>query len=278
MRFAPLVAASALALLVAAPAAAYNGPEDYVAKPTKIGFEVAIDGGGFFGAHGGDVKDSCGDTAKCHDEKLHAGTRFGGRAGVSLPDKRIGFDVDLGFWSGSSRTGRAMNMYGEQNLSVPVDFTDSVSWSGTSFGVAFRYDAMLRPIVVTAAATVGYISLAVDVERTGTITTDTGVVPVYKRTEPVPTVNTSAYFLAPEVRVAVPIGDHIRIGVAASLMLSSNFEVRPTKMYQSGDCGLDSCKYQGHAIGFVPQANVTPENQMEHLYLLRGSLFASANF
>jgi hypothetical protein len=282
MRASPLLFAGSIVIL-SSTALAYNGPVAPDAPvesdgPRKVGFEFSLDGGGYYGGHGGDVRDSCSSGAQCHDEKALTGTRFGGRVGITLPEKRIGFDLDLGLWSGSSRTGRNTTLFGEQNVAVPVDFTDSVSWSGVGVGVGVHYDILVAPVVVSAGLTFGYLSLKAEVGREGTITTDSGVVPVNPNTPPLPSVSTSAYYAAPELRVAVPLPANIRIGVAIGALISSGFEVRPDQLIKAGSCGATSCTYGGKPIGFIPQANATPENQMDHLYLLRGSLFASIGF
>lgn len=93
-----------------------------------------------------------------------------------------------------------------------------------------------------------------------------------------PTVSMRALYAAPEIRVAVPLPAKIRVGVAIAALLTSSFEVRPTGFVQAGSCGGGSCTSNGRAIGFVPQVNTTPESQMDHLYLVRGSLFASIGF
>ncbi len=265
----------------------------------------------------GDYEGSCGNgKTDCYSRTRPWGFMGGARGGYEfLPGFAV--ELELGYAYMKMKNSRTTSLFGEQANELSVDLTDSVQVSGPYLGVGIAYAFVRRPIIVTGGLIAGAILAKVRETRDGTVVVDdidpksvqpggkyvsTGqfmqrpLTPSPYNVEPI---SKAIPFVVPEIRIAIPLGDQVQIGVGLGAFIAAPGDVRP-HVSQSAACtggwelGLDK---QGNLVcgrsqsytatgagnnvkplGFAPQPSATPESAIGTFIVGRASVFVRFAF
>ncbi len=291
-----------------------NSP--FWSKGRRYPISVALVGDGMLASSfNGDYEASCSQPGTtCYARTKPWGFMGGARAGYEfLPGLEV--ELELGYTYLKMSNSRATPTYGENSLKLSADLTDTVQFSGPYLGVGIAYAFVRRPVIITGGLVAGAILAKVREERDGSIVVDdldprsaTGTARptssglyMQRPLQPGPTyaepVNKAVPFVVPEIRIAVPLGDQLQIGLGLGALIAVPGDVRPM-IQQAAQCtggwelgGAQSCKTQpsytagpagqptqNRLVGFVPLRSSPPETAVGTFITGRASVFVRFAF
>jgi len=295
-----------------------NSPFWTAGRTRKI--SIGLFGAGVYGLFGigSDYEASCSKGGTdCYDRTKPYGIMGGARGGYEVAPG-LSIELDIGYAYVRSALSRKTRLTGEQSTPVNVDITDEWSMRGFMVGVGAAYRFLRKPVALYGAVSGGVlVGASVRDRRSGSTACLTpaqaGVTTRPSGTnncssaetlaEPSPRsmlptnsqpVSATIPWVAPELRLGIPIGEAIQVGVSLGVFIGIA-DVRPKVVQtpQATECSTadamaGTCKADPQpavkdpasprAIGFVPQPNATPETAIGTFILPRAALFLRVAF
>jgi hypothetical protein len=290
-------------------------------KGRRYPISVALVGDGVLGrSFNGDYEGSCTNAngkTNCYARTRPWGFMAGARGGYEfLPGFAV--ELELGYAYYKSSVSRQTVLYGEQQNPVNVDIQDNIQVSGPYVGVGVAYAFIRRPFILSGGLTAGAILSKTRERREGTAIVDDidpgpASKPFNKPTSsgmfmqrplsPSPQyaepVSKAVPFFVPEIRLAIPIGEQLQIGLGLGAVIVAPGDVRP-KVSQAATPTADWEQFRdkqgainpiramsytpgpagsvSRPTGFTPQKGDVPDSAIGTFILGRASVFVKFAF
>jgi len=256
-----------------------NSP--FWAKGRRRPISVALVVGGLFGASmGSDYEKSCGSTVNgapvdCTGRSRPFGFAGGIRAAYEITPG-FAVELDLGYMLTKYSVSRKMTLLGEGQSRANVNITDDVSVAGPMFGIGASYTFFRQPMILSGALSGGIILAKVKETRKGTVETQAPPSP-RDMTDASPTDSKAIPFVAPEVRLGIPIGESMTLGFGLGVLIGvteSKPIVRQSAKPNAADPGNQPREpgptVPGKTLGFIPSTQ--PESAVGLFILPQASV------
>ncbi len=222
-------------------------------------------GGLGVGASLGGGYEDC-SAATCKERSRPMAGMVGARFGYELA-AGLAFEAELGLLTGGSmKIARDKILLGEQAAPVPTQLVDEVKFGGPMLLAGASYAVIRSPIVLSPAFGLGVLFAKYEVARSGTATTDAPPSPRPMASTTSSSESATHVIAVPEIRAALPIGEHVQLGLSFAALIILDGEIRP-KLTQTPTSSPDDPNSKptsgGRVIGFLPQTNATPESAVE---------------
>jgi hypothetical protein len=233
---------------VVAPKLERDEASPFWAKGRTYPFSLGLFGGVLAGTSlGSGYEASCASPGTdCYDRARPFGVLAGVRGAFEI-SPGLGIELEVGYAYVRFRNARTTTLTGDASQSIPVDISDTVTIKGALAAVFATYAFLRRPLNLTAALGAGVVVASMSESRTGAVATDAS--PALQPLEPSGTITVSKVIPAfmPEVRVGLPIGERVQVGLALAVVVGLT-DFRPNVQQAPKDTSLH---YNG-PIGFLP--------------------------